>query len=112
MDKENFDRINEAAGRMTEAVRGSYEALAERAVAVGESNVRLAQNLFMDSIHALRAQAQSNIAVAETLAEQAQRQQEALQDVSLESVLAYSGFLDSMCSYYAGVMEDGEGPDE
>ena len=85
--------MNEAAEKFAEAIKESYQALADRSVSAQELNAKLTQEFFNGVINNLRTQAQNNRALAEDLIEQQRKQQEASQALAQESVNAYMDFL-------------------
>ena len=102
MDKRQQERVNEAAEKFAEAIKESYQALADRSVSAQELNARLTQEFFNGVISNLRTQAESNRALAEDLIEQQRKTQEASRALTQGSVNAYMDFLGSMFSYYRG----------
>jgi hypothetical protein len=100
MDDQQAQRqINEAAEKFADAIKESYQALAERGVSAQERNAQLTQDFFNGVINNLRTQAENNRALAEDLIEQQRKQQEASQALTQESVNAYMDFLGSMFAY-------------
>ncbi len=93
-------QVNEAAEKFTDALRESYQAVADRTVSAQQINAELTQDFFNTVINNLRTQAESNRAVAQDLAEQTQNGQEAGQILAQESVGAYMEFMNSMFSFY------------
>jgi hypothetical protein len=105
MDWEQQKQVNEAAEKFAEAIKESYQAIAKRSVSAQELNAQLTQEFFNGVINNLRGQAESNRALAEDLVEQQQKQQEASQALTQESVGAYMDFLNSMFSFAQGSMQ-------
>ena len=105
MDERQQKQVNEAAEKFAEAIKESYQALADRSVSAQELNAQLTQDFFNGVINNLRTQAESNRALAEDLIEQQRKQQEASQALTQESVNAYTEFLNSMFSYYRSGLE-------
>ena len=99
MDQEQQKQVNEAAEKFAEAIKESYQALADRSVSAQELNAQLTQDFFNGVINNLRGQAESNRALADDIIEQQQKQQEASQALTQESVNAYMDFLNSMFSF-------------
>jgi hypothetical protein len=93
-------QVNEAAEKFTDALRESYQAVADRTVSAQQINAELTQDFFNTVINNLRTQAESNRAAAQELAEQTQKGQEAGQLLAQESVGAYMDFMNSMFSFY------------
>ena len=102
MDREQQKQVNEAAEKFADAIKESYQALAQRGVSAQELNAQLTQDFFNGVINNLRTQAENNRALAEDLIEQQRKQQEASQALTQESVNAYMDLLNSMFSYYRG----------
>jgi len=98
-------QVSEAAEKFADAIKESYQALADRSVSAQELNAQLTQEFFNGVINNLRTQAESNRALAEDLIEQQRKQQEASQTLTQESVNAYMDFLNSMFSYYRGSLD-------
>lgn len=105
MDQKQQKQINEAAEKFAEAIKESYQAVADRSVSARELNAQLTQDFFNGVMNNLRNQAESNRALAEDLIEQQQKQREATQEMAQESVNAYMDFLNSMFSYYQGNLD-------
>ena len=108
MTEEQQKQVNEAAEKFAEAIKESYQALADRSVSAQELNAQLTQEFFNGVISNLRTQAESNRALAEDLIEQQRKQQEASQALTQESVNAYMDFLNSMFSYYRGSLDEAQ----
>jgi polyhydroxyalkanoate synthesis regulator phasin len=104
-DRRAQKQVNEAAEKFADAIKESYQALADRSVSAQELNAQLTQEFFNGVINNLRTQAESNRALAEDLIEQQRKQQEASQTLTQESVNAYMDFLNSMFSYYRGSLD-------
>jgi hypothetical protein len=108
MDEKQQKQVNEAAEKFAEAIKESYQALADRTVSAQELNAQLTQDFFNGVINNLRTQAENNRALAEDLIEQQRKQQEASQQLTQESVNAYTDFLNSMFSYYRGSLDEAQ----
>jgi hypothetical protein len=108
MDERQQRQVNEAAEKFAEAIRESYQALADRSVSAQELNAQLTQEFFNGVINNLRTQAEGNRALAEDLIEQQRKQQQASQALAQESVNAYTDFLNSMFSYYRGTLDEAQ----
>ena len=107
-DQQQQQRINEAAEQFTDALVQSYKTVAERGVSAQEQGTQLTQVFFNQTINNLRAQAEQNRQATEQLADQQQRQAEAAQTLTRESVDAYMYFMDSMFSYWQGGIQTAE----
>src|ERR671914_1373592 len=105
MDQQQQQQVNEAAEKFAEAVRESYQTVADRAVSAQQLNAELTQNFFNSVINNLRSQAESNREMTQELQGQQERQREATQALTQESVGAYMDFVNSMFSYYQGTVE-------
>ena len=108
MDERQQRQVNEAAEKFAEAIKDSYQALADRSVSAQELNAQLTQDFFNGVINNLRTQAENNRALAEDLIEQQRKQQEASQALTQESVNAYMDFLNSMFAYYRGNLDEAQ----
>ncbi len=108
MDEKQKKQVNEAAEKFADALKESYQSIADRSVSAQELNAQVTQNFFNGVIKNLRTQAGNNRALSEDLIEQQRKQQEASQALAQESVNAYMDFLNSMFSYYQGSMEQAQ----
>src|SRR5918993_6036286 len=101
-EEEAEQQANEVAKQFADAVRASYQAVADRSVSAQALNAQLTQQFFADVIKNLRTQAEDNRAMTQELADQQQRTQEATRTIAQESVGAYMEFLNSMFSFAQG----------
>jgi hypothetical protein len=101
-------RINEAADQFTDDLVQSYKTVAERGVSVQEGSAQVTEVFFNQTINNLRAQAEENRQASQQLVDQQQRQAEAAQTLTQESVGAYMDFMDSMFSYWQGGIQTAE----
>ncbi|HSL01210.1 MAG TPA: hypothetical protein VK869_12815 [Rubrobacteraceae bacterium] len=85
----HIDKANKAAERLAQTTRDSFETVVDHTVGLQERNVRFAQGLVDRSIRELRAQAESNRAMIGELVERAERQRDAVQSLTQETVEAY-----------------------
>jgi hypothetical protein len=99
-DQQQQQRVNEAAEQFTDALVESYRVVAERGAATQEQNAQLTETFFNRVVESLRAQAEENRQSTERLAEQQQRQADAAQTLTRESVEAYMDFLNSAFSFW------------
>ncbi len=99
-NQEKQQRVNEAAEQFTEALVESYKVVAERSASAQEQNAQLTETFFNRVIDNLRAQAEENRQTTERLAEQQERQVDAAQTLTRESVEAYMDFLNSAFSFW------------
>ncbi|HZB82572.1 MAG TPA: hypothetical protein VE288_06975 [Rubrobacteraceae bacterium] len=95
-------RLNQAAEQLANAIRNSYQALAERGTSAQELNAQLTQEFFDTVIENLRTQVEETQQMGQQLAEHQQRATEAGQQLTQESVDAYMEFVNSMFSFYQG----------
>jgi hypothetical protein len=107
-DQQSQQRINEAAEQFTDALVQSYKTVADRGVSAQERNTQVTEVFFNQTINNLRAQAEQNRQATEQLADQQQRQAEAAQTLTKESVGAYMDFMDSMFSWWQGGIQTAE----
>jgi polyhydroxyalkanoate synthesis regulator phasin len=99
VDSKQQKQINEAAEKFAEAVRESYQSVADRAVDAQEMNAQLTQSFFNGVINNLQSQAEANRSLAQDLVEHQQKQREATQAMFQQSMNAYTEFLSSMFAY-------------
>ena len=107
-DQQSQQRINEAADQFTDALVQSYKTVAERGASAQERSAQVTEVFFNQTINNLRAQAEENRQVTQQLADQQQRQAEAAQTLTKESVGAYTEFMDSMFSFWQGGIQTAE----
>jgi polyhydroxyalkanoate synthesis regulator phasin len=98
--------VNEAAQKFADALKESYQSIADRAVSAQELNAQLTQEFFNGVIENLRTQAENNRALSEDLIAQQRKQQEASRTLAQESANAYMDFLNSMFTYYRGNLDE------
>jgi hypothetical protein len=101
-DQQSQQRINEAAEQFTDALVNSYKVVAERGAAAQEQNAQLTETFFNRVVENLRSQAEDNRQATQQLADQQQRQVDAAQTLTRESVDAYMNFLNSAFSFWQG----------
>jgi predicted nucleic acid-binding protein len=107
-DEQSQQRINEAAEQFTDALVQSYKTVAERGVSAQEGSAQVTEVFFNQTINNLRAQAEETRQASGQLAEQQQRQADAAQTLTQESVGAYMAFVDSMFSYWQSGIQTAE----
>ena len=107
-DQQSQQRINEAAEQFTDALVQSYKTVADTGVSTQERSTQLTQVFFNQTINKLRAQAEQNRQATQQLADQQQRQAEAAQTLTRESVDAYMDFMDSMFPWWQGGVQVAE----
>jgi ABC-type transporter Mla subunit MlaD len=108
MAEEQQQRINEAAEQFANAVRDSYQAVADRTVSAQELNAQLTQDFFNRVIDNLRSQAEDTRQMGQQLTDQQQRATEAGRTLTQESVDAYMEFVNSMFSFWQGSVEQAQ----
>jgi hypothetical protein len=103
-------QANKAAEQFADAVRASYQAVADRSVSAQALNAELMRKFFTDVINNLRTQTEDTRQMSQQLADQQRRTQEAGQALTQESVGTYMDFVNSIFSFYQGsVQEEQEG---
>src|SRR5918997_452807 len=107
-DQQSQQRINQAADQFTDALVQSYKVVAERGASAQEQGAQVTEVFFNQAINNLRAQAEENRQASDQLAEQQQRQAEAAQTLTRESVGAYMEFMDSMFAFWQGGIQTAE----
>ncbi len=89
----NSAKVNEAAERFAKSTFDSYWTVVDHAVGLQERNARFTQELVESSIQEMRQQAESNLAMTQTLAEWAEKQSGVFRTLVEEWVDAYTNFL-------------------
>ncbi len=96
----HVEKANEAAEKLAETTRDSYQTVVDHAVGLQERNVRFVQGIVDDSIRELRDQAESNRAMGQELVERFERQRDAYQALVEQSLNAYMDLAYAPFSYY------------
>jgi hypothetical protein len=99
-DEAAEQQASEAAEQFADAVRASYQVMADRAVSAQGASAGLAQQFFNSIIDNLHTQLVDTRETTQRLAEQARKGQEATQVLTQESIGVYMDFMNSMFSYY------------
>jgi hypothetical protein len=89
VDTKQQEQVNEAAEKFANALKESYQSIADRSVSAQELNAQVRQEFFNGVINSLRAQAENNRGLSEDLIEQQRKQREASQALVQESADAY-----------------------
>jgi hypothetical protein len=100
MDQQQKQNINQAAEQFTDSTHQAFRMLADRTVALQESNLKLTQNFFQNWIEQVNNRAQFTRDATQNLQEQGQRQREAVETLSEEATNAYTEYLNSALSFY------------
>src|SRR5215218_9680502 len=108
MDHQQQQKVNEAADQFTNALVQSYKAVADRGASTQDRGAQLTKVFFNQTINNLRAQAEENRQATQRLADQQQRQADAAQTITRESVEAYTDFLNSAFSFWQGGVQTAE----
>src|SRR5918995_522515 len=112
-NQQSQQRINEAAEQFTDALVQSYQVVAERGTSAQERGSQLTEAFFNQAINNLRAQAEENRQASDQLADQQQRQADAAQTLTRESVDTYMEFLNSAFLFWQrGVQTAAQGARE
>ena len=90
MDEQQKQNINQAAEQFTESSQQVVRTLADRTVSLQESNLRLTQNFLENWMEQVNNLTQGTREATQNLAEQGQRQREAVETLSEEGTNAYS----------------------
>ncbi len=107
MDEQQQQQVNQAAEEFSNAVKESYQTMADRGQSAQELNAQLAQQFFSSVNEHLRTHAEANREMTQQLLEQQQRQQEAGQQIAQESVGAYMDFVNSMFAVSQDAAQEG-----
>jgi CRISPR/Cas system-associated exonuclease Cas4 (RecB family) len=95
-----MEMANEAAEKLAETTRDSYQTVVDHAVGLQERNVRFAQGIVDDSIEELRHQVESNRAMSQEFVERIEKQRDAYQALVERSLDAYMDLAYAPFSYY------------
>jgi hypothetical protein len=99
VDERKAGRTRDAAGEFEKATRESYKAAVDHAFEVQKGGMRLSRRFFENWIETLEDQAELNRRALQNLQQLVREQREVFHELSLESMDAYDGFLDSLSSY-------------
>src|SRR6266516_3036286 len=102
------NKVNEAAGNLTESLRETNQAIVESTVEAQKRNLAFAQNTFENGIELLKSHADSTRNLISELAEQSQKQQESFQALVRESWDTYVDLLFTPFSYYRQAVDTAE----
>jgi hypothetical protein len=100
MDQQQKQSITQASEQFTDSTHQAFRMLADRTVALQESNLKLTQNFFNNWIEQVNNRAQFTRDATQNLQEQGQRQREAVETLSEEATNAYTEYLNSALSFY------------
>ena len=100
LDAQKQQRLNEAAQHFADALVQSYQAVSELGVTTQERNAQLSEEFFNKVVSNLRTQTDDNLQLSEQIAEQQQRQVQAAQALTQETVDAYMDFASSMFGFW------------
>ena len=101
----NMEKTNQAAEKLAETTRDSYQTVVDHVVGLQERNVRFAQGVVDGSIRELRHQAESNRAMTQELVERVESQRDAYQELVGRSLDAYMDLAYAPLSYYKEGLE-------
>jgi predicted RNA polymerase sigma factor len=107
-DQQQQTRVNEAAEKFTDALVQSYKVVTDRGASPQEQNAQLTEVFVNQTINSLRTQAEQDRQATQRLADQQQRQADAANTLTRESVDAYMHFMDSMFSWWQGGVQTAE----
>ena len=85
---------------VSQTLRETYQTVLQGSVAAQERNVKFAQSIVENGIEELRNQAGTTQAIIQTLAQQAERQRQAIQRLARESVEAYINVMFAPFAFY------------
>ena len=107
MDERQQKQVNEAAEKFADALKESYQSIADRSVSAQELNAQVTQGFFNGVINNLRTQAENNRALRgpHRAAAQAAR---GFPGAGPGVAGAYMDFLNSMFSYYRGNLDEAQ----
>jgi pyruvate/2-oxoglutarate dehydrogenase complex dihydrolipoamide acyltransferase (E2) component len=100
MATQEHQRLNKATEQFADAFAQSYKAVSDRGIAAQERNVQLTEEFFKGVVSNLRTQTNNNLQLSEQIADQQQRQVQAAQTLTRETVDAYMDFANSMFGFW------------
>ena len=100
MEQDQQQRLNQAAEQFTDALVEQLRTVSSQAIGVQEQGTQLTQNFFNRVVENLRTQAQRNRQMTQQLVDQQQRGAEAAQQLTQETVDAYTSLVNSMVSSF------------
>ena len=105
MDERKADRTRDAVSEIEAVTRESYMAAVDHAFEAQKSGMRLSRRFFENWLEALEEGTEANRRALLVLQRLAREQSEVFHQLSVESLDAYDGFLDSLSDYHKEVCE-------
>jgi hypothetical protein len=99
------NKVTETAWNLSRSLRETSQTIADSVIAAQERNIRLAQNAFLTGIETLKSQAEDNSNLMRALVEQPTKQQEAVQAVTNNALVAQERAVKYAQSTYANGVE-------
>ena len=99
MDERDERRNRETAERMDRITREGYRTAVDQAFEAQKSGMRLSRRFFENWVETLGDHAELNRRTFANMQELVREQREVFRELSMESVDAYDGFLDSLDVY-------------
>ena len=99
MDERDERRNRETAERMDRITREGYRTAVDQAFEAQKSGMRLSRRFFENWVETLDDHAELNRRTIANLQELVREQREVFRELSMESVDAYDGFLESLDDY-------------
>src|SRR5215216_6398722 len=99
VDKRDVRQNREAAERMDRITREGYRTAVDQAFEAQKSGMRLSRRFFENWVETLDDHAELNRRTFANMQELVREQREVFRELSMESVDAYDGFLDSLDVY-------------
>src|SRR5215212_1376168 len=98
MDQDQQQRLNQAAEQFANALVEQFRTVSNRAIGIQEPGAQLTQTFFNRVVENLHTQAQRNRQMTQQLVDHQQRGAEAAQQLTQETVQAYTSLVNSMLS--------------
>ena len=98
-------KINDALTELAQTFRESYQAVADSAAAAQEHNIKFVQTMMGTGVEELKARIETARTTLSALAEQSERQQQAVDTLARETVSAYIELAYSPFAYYQKSVE-------
>jgi len=100
MDQDQQQRLNQAAEQFANALVEQFRTVSNRAIGIQEPGAQLTQTFFNRVVENLHTQAQRNREMTQQLVDHQQRGAEAAQQLTQETVQAYTSLVNSMLSSF------------
>ncbi|HSL01731.1 MAG TPA: hypothetical protein VK869_15450 [Rubrobacteraceae bacterium] len=95
-----IEKANKAVEGLAKTTGDSYKTVVDHIITLQERNIRFAQGIFEETAGEIRSQAESNRVMTRELVERTERQRDAVQVLTRETVDAYMDLVYAPFAYY------------